>query len=324
MPFRRGYSAKESKSVTARARPNSIRAILDRIYAKYNRREFVGTDPLQFAYRYADRRDVEIVAFVAAALAYGRVEQIHRSLENLFARMGRSPHDFVASWTDASRRHLAGFKHRFTTGDDIGTLFLLFRPVLREHGSLEDFFLQGYDPSEANIVPALTRFCDRLCASRQSQPTAGWTYLLASPARGSASKRLSLFLRWMVRKDDVDLGLWTSIDQAKLIVPVDVHVARLCRLLGFHDAGAVSLSTALKITAAFARIEPTDPVKYDFSLSRIGIVGACTGRCRPECLLCDLAAICRRTGPPYTETDSLSNKYGTRARGGSVVSVKTI
>ncbi len=305
MPFRRGHPAKESRPVTARQRATAVRTILERLYAQYNRREFIGTDPLQFACRYADRRDIEIAAFLAAALAYGRVPQIHKSLENLFARLGGSPYDFVASWTAASRRHLADFKHRFTSGEDIADLFDRFSPILREQGSLEAFFLQGYNPGEVNIVPALTRFCDRLCHVAQP-PSAGVTpegggathskglmYLLASPARGSASKRLNLFLRWMVRKDDVDLGLWTSVDKAKLIVPIDVHMARLCRTLGFHDSNATSLSTALAITAAFAQIEPTDPAKYDFSLSRIGIVVHCTGRPRPECLPCELSGICR-------------------------------
>jgi uncharacterized protein (TIGR02757 family) len=287
--------------VTARTDSNSIRAVLDRVHAKYNRRQFIGTDPLQFAYRYSNRGDVEIAAFLAAALAYGRVQQIHRSLDNLFARMGRSPHDFVAGWTDASRRHLATFKHRFTTGDDIGDLFERLGPALREQGSLESFFLGGYDPGEVNIVPALIRFCERLCSEawlrKRSHGTGidkGLTYLLASPARGSASKRLNLFLRWMVRKDDVDLGLWTSVDKAKLIVPIDVHMARLCRILGFHNSNTITLSTALKITKAFAPIEPADPVKYDFALTRIGIVDGCTGHPRPDCLACELSAVCRR------------------------------
>jgi uncharacterized protein (TIGR02757 family) len=304
MPLRRGHSAKEGRTVTSRLRVTSVRTLLERLYAKYNRRDFIGTDPLQFAYRYPDRRDIEIAAFLASALAYGRVQQIHRSLENLFARMGRSPYDFVASWSLTSRQHLAGFKHRFTTADDIGDLFDRLRPVLCEQGSLEAVFLRGYDPTEPNVLPALIRFCDGVCSvpARASRETPcgvttnrGLMYLLASPARGSASKRLNLFLRWMVRKDDVDLGLWTSVDKAKLIVPIDVHMARLCRILGFHNSRTTTLATALKITGAFARIEPTDPAKYDFSLSRIGIVANCTGRPRPECDLCELCGVCSRT-----------------------------
>jgi uncharacterized protein (TIGR02757 family) len=117
-------------------------------------------------------------------------------------------------------------------------------------------------------------------------------YLLASPTRGSASKRLHLFLRWMVRSDAVDLGLWKSVDKAKLIVPMDVHMTRLCAILGLYEGRSVSLSAAVQVTESFARMEPTDPVKYDFALSRIGILDNCTGQCRPVCARCELYPIC--------------------------------
>ena len=116
--------------------------------------------------------------------------------------------------------------------------------------------------------------------------------MLVNPSSGSACKRLNLFLRWMVRKDNVDLGLWKSIDKNKLIVPVDVHIARLTKILGFHSQKTVSLSTAVQITNAFAEIEPNDPVKYDFSLSRIGILENCTGQIDQNCVTCELCGFC--------------------------------
>lgn len=275
-----------------------LRTILERIYRRYNRRRFVGSDPLQFAYRYLDARDVEVVAFLAAVLAYGRVQQIHKSLEELFAVMGKSPHDFVAGFSARGRRRLSGFKHRFTRGDDVADLLQLLRDVLREHGSLQSFFLAGYESTHPNVLPALARFCDTLCsrhaARHGGRVSRGLMYLLASPSRGSAGKRLNLFLRWMVRNDAVDLGLWSGVDKAKLIVPVDVHMGRLCRFLGLYDGRTVNLSTAVQITEAFARIEPADPVKYDFALSRIGIVGDCTGRQRTTCDTCELCGLCRQ------------------------------
>jgi uncharacterized protein (TIGR02757 family) len=121
---------------------------------------------------------------------------------------------------------------------------------------------------------------------------AGLNYLLANPSRGSASKRLNLFLRWMVRSDEVDVGLWTCVDKAKLIVPIDVHMGRLCRILGLHNDKTISLSTALKVTRAFAEMEPDDPVKYDFALSRIGILENCNAQRRVECESCELNSIC--------------------------------
>lgn len=274
-----------------------IRNLLERLYARYNHRAFVPPDPLQFVYRFSDRRDVEVAAFLAAALAYGRVRQIERSLTQLFDRMNGAPYDFTMRLDGDRRAGLRTWKHRFTTGDDIADLLDLFRRVLDDHGDLETFFLQGHREEHPTALPALSTFCDSLCRlhadTHQGQVSDGVGYLLASPSRGSASKRLHLFLRWMVRNDEVDIGLWRGIDKAKLIVPVDVHMARLCRILGFHNDRTISQATAVKITEAFSEIEPADPVKYDFSLSRIGILANCTGHDRPECTRCELSELCR-------------------------------
>jgi uncharacterized protein (TIGR02757 family) len=270
--------------------------MLDRVYARYNQRQFIGSDPLQFVYRYTDRRDREIVAFLASALAYGRVQQIERSLTQLFDRMDGSPYESTSHFDDRSRARLRTFKHRFTTGDDISDLLERFRRVLDDFGSLEAFFLRGYRAEHATVLPALTAFCESLSGQIAGSASTGLGYLLASPSRGSACKRLNLFLRWMVREDEVDVGLWTSVDKAKLVVPVDVHMGRLCRILGFHDSKAATLATALRITEAFSQIEPADPAKYDFALSRIGIIDGCDGRPRPECIPCELSGVCLHDG----------------------------
>lgn len=270
--------------------------LLERLYAKYNHRVFVPPDPLQFVYRFSDRHDVEIAAFLAAALAYGRVRQIERSLTQLFDRMDGAPYEFTMHLDGAGRAKLRTFKHRFTAGDDVSDLLALFRRVLDDHGNLETFFMQGCREEHPIVLPALGTFCDCLCrlyaGAHGGRVSGGLGYLLASPSRGSASKRLHLFLRWMVRHDEVDVGLWRSIDKAKLIVPVDVHMARLCRILGLHDDKTISQSTAVRITESFAKMEPTDPVKYDFALSRIGILESCTGQYRPACESCELYRIC--------------------------------
>ena len=255
----------------------SLKAVLERLYARYNHRDLIKPDPMQFLYQYSNRADMEIVAFLASALAYGRVQQIEKSLTDLLGRMGDSPFEFVGDFDGRKRAKLKDFKHRFTTGDDISDLLMLLKEVLRRYG-------------------ALSKFCDLLlnmhAAEHNGQTNGGLKYLLVSPAGGSACKRLNLFLRWMVRDDDVDTGLWRSIDKSKLIVPVDVHMSRLCQILGFYDHKTVSLKTAVKITESFAELEPSDPVKYDFALSRIGIVENCTGNFRPECESCELLEFC--------------------------------
>jgi len=278
-------------------RRKKLRDILEGLYQKYNRPELIKPDPLQFVYNYTDPADMEVAAFLAADLAYGRVQQIEKSLTALFAVMGSSPSAFVRDFTAARRKCLRAFKHRFTTGDDISDLLTLLRRVLLKYGSIEQFFLQGCDPADANIIPDLTRFCGALSemyvAEHNGRVTAGLQYLLASPEKGSPCKRLNLFLRWMVRKDQVDPGLWRSIDKAKLIVPLDVHMARLCRILGLYNQKTASLAAALEISKSFLEINSQDPVKYDFALSRIGIVEGCNGKYALRCRDCDLKDFCR-------------------------------
>ena len=278
-------------------RTTQIKNILERLYARYNHRQFIPPDPLQFVYKYSSREDMEIAAFLSAILAYGRVQHIERSLTNLFARMGNSPFEFVKNFDAKKRAKLKGFKHRFTSGDCLSDLFWLLKKILNQYGSIEEFFLAGYNPSDKNIIPALSRFCDSLLAMHTAKHAGKVNrelmFLLASPSRKSACKRLNLFLRWMVRNDDVDPGLWqASIDKTKLLVPIDVHTARLSRILGFHDKRVISLSVAVKITERFAEIEPVDPAKYDFALSRVGILENCTGRERNSCQACELFSIC--------------------------------
>jgi len=275
-----------------------IRDVLEKLYQRYNRRELISPDPLQFLYRYSNPADVEITAFLASAMAYGRVQQIEKSLDNLLGRMGDSPYEFVIHFNRDKRQTLKDFKHRFTAGDDISDLLTLLKTAINRCGSIERYFAMGYNPGDRNIIPALSNFCNSLLdihvAGQGKQPARGLKYLLVSPAGGSACKRLNLFLRWMVRDDDVDTGLWKSIEKAKLIVPVDVHMGRLCKILGLYDRKTVSLSAAAEITESFAGIEPADPVKYDFALSRIGILENCNGRRRKGCEFCELFGFCSR------------------------------
>lgn len=277
-------------------RIEQIKELLERLYVKYNHREFIPPDPLQFLYKYSNPADREVVALLSAELAYGRVEQIEKSLNDLFERMGTSPYAFVINFGQEQRKRLSSFKHRFTSGQDISDLLAVLREVLKEKGCIENYFLLGYKDTDQNIISALSKFCEsllnRFMKHKKAKTPKGLRYLLTNPAGGSACKRLNLFLRWMVRRDEVDPGLWSSVDKAKLIVPVDVHMARLCRILKLYDQKTVSLAAAVKITESFAEIESTDPVKYDFALSRIGILEDCNGKLRPQCQDCELLEFC--------------------------------
>ena len=266
-----------------------LRAGLDSLYQKYNRRAFVHPDPLELVYRYDAPADQEIAGLIAACLAYGRVAQILASVTRVLDAVGRdaqnSPRSFLDRATDKELTQLLPkFKHRFTPGAEVAALLLGVKRALAEHGSLETLFAAGMKMTDDTVLPALSVFVDRLrvlAGGAQACPS-----LLSSPADGSACKRLNLFLRWMVRRDPVDPGPWRSVSRAKLVVPLDIHLHRIARQLRLTDRKQADLKTALEVTRGFAGCNPRDPVRYDFSLTRLGINPAC----RDDDVLCLLQA----------------------------------
>ena len=244
------------------------------LYDTYHRRENVFPDPLVFLYGYPDVRDREIVALVAASLAFGRVGQIVKVVGDALERIGTRPRRFVEE-TDPSR--LGGifqsFRHRYVSGVEMASLFRALQGVLREYGSLNACFLEGLSGDSETVAPALDPFAANLA---RHGGAGGPGFLLPLPGRKSACKRLNLFLRWMVREDDVDPGGWKGVSPARLLVPLDTHVHRLCRGLGITARKDGSMATALEITRFFRDMTPADPVRYDFALTRLGM--AANGR----------------------------------------------
>lgn len=245
-------------------------ADLETLYRKYNRRRFVHPDPLECIYAYRRVQDREIAAFVASALAYGNVRQILNSVNAVLEKMGPSPRDYLECSDPAGlRADFAGFVHRFATGGHVAAMLAGIRAVLDEYGSLQEAFAAGVCRQDATYAPALSGFASRIRRHAPKDPG----HLLACPEKGSACKRLFLFLRWMVRRDDVDPGGWDKMSAAKLVVPLDVHMYRACFGLGLTRRRQADMKTALEVTAGFARLAPDDPVRYDFVLTRPGIRG---------------------------------------------------
>lgn len=245
----------------------TLKNILEGLYRKYNHKRFIPPDPLQFVYRFKRPADMEIAGFLAACFAYGAVEQIEKFLTVLLNKMGNSPAGFIKNFSAQDKKFFKSLKYRFNTGEDIISLLEILKKALIRYGSLEKLFLKGYSDSDKNILPAAAKFIQAL----NGKTGKGLKFLLSDPAKGGTCKRLFLFLRWMVRKDEVDAGLWKTIDKSKLIVPVDVHIGRLSKTIGLHTRKTINLKTAVEITESFRKICPKDPVKYDFVLCRIGI-----------------------------------------------------
>lgn len=244
-----------------------IETSLCKLYEKYNHREFVHPDPLEFLYRYDDPADREVVGLIASCLAYGSVHQILKTVASVLERMP-APHDYLETATERSLVNtFHDFKYRFTTGRELATMLLSVKLTRERFGSLHRCFSRGFKEDHDTVIPALCAFVEELSSSFPEKPRS----LLPSPAAGSACKRLNLFLRWMVRRDEVDPGGWDHVPPAKLIVPLDVHMHRISLQLGLTRRKQANLKAACDITAAFRAIEPDDPVRYDFSITRLGI-----------------------------------------------------
>lgn len=245
-----------------------LRERLENVYNEYNRREFIRPDPLEFLLRYSSTEDREIVGLIASGLAYGRVAQILKSTEKILDVLGPAPSAYIRDVPHKELSEvLAGFKHRFTTAFEMVSILKSASTIQKEWGLLGNML--GTLVSEGTYYNALDRFVETLLEGSGMEKCS----LLPRPSLGSACKRLHLFMRWMVRRDAVDPGGWEWISPSVLIVPLDVHMFRAAGVLGFTRRKTASYAAAFEITESFRAINPDDPVKYDFALTRMGIQG---------------------------------------------------
>jgi len=266
------------------------RALLDGLYARFHKAEFLESDPLAFAHAYAKPRDREVVALIAASFAFGNVKALKAAVADVLKPLGKSPARVVAE-NDAAdwKRCYRGFTYRWVTGPDVRVYLSWIGEALRRHGTLGMLWATLDDPREPTVLPTLARFTEALgnmpaggLTTRKrtirrpgGEPSAlpsGARLLLTSPAGKSACKRMNLFLRWVCRPDDgIDLGLW-DVDTSRLVMPVDTHILQAATMLGFTERTTADLRTALEITHHLRLIAPADPCRYDFALTRPGIM----------------------------------------------------
>lgn len=254
---------------------------LDRLYREFNQADAIA-DPVNLVRRYRAPEDREVAGFCAAALAFGRVASVNQSIATLYDLLGEEPARYVRTFDPAREMpRFESFVHRWTRGSDLVALLWVLRQMLERSGSIERFFLEGDDPSAPDVGPALDAFGRRALAIDvraiygRRRPRPGLAYFFPRPGAGSACKRLNLFLRWMARNDDVDLGAWTRLSPSRLVVPLDTHVIRLGRCLRLTRYRSPGWKMAAEITATLRAIDPLDPVRFDFSICHVGMMGGC-------------------------------------------------
>jgi uncharacterized protein (TIGR02757 family) len=279
--------------------PIRLKETLDDLYASFNHPDSA-TDPIQIVRRFDRGDDREVVGFCAGALAFGRVASVLQSIERLLAITGDHPAEYVRRF-DPRRDAPAfvDFVHRWTRGPDLVALVWLLAQMIDRRGSIEGFFLDGYDASAVDVESAVDSFSTRalaldLKAAYGRVPRRpGVCYFFPRPSAGSACKRLNLFMRWMVRKDALDLGVWPRVSPAKLIVPLDTHVIRVGRCLRLTKYVSPGWRMAREITASLRMLDPADPVRYDYSLCHLGMMNACGFNRTQADSQCPLRGVCR-------------------------------
>jgi uncharacterized protein (TIGR02757 family) len=275
---------------------------LESLYFDYNRVDSA-SDPVHKVRPFADPADREIAGFCAGALAFGRVASVLNSIDTLFTIVGARPAEFVRAFEpEKASREMRVMVHRWIRGEDLVALLWILRQMLEQSGSIEQFFLEGYEEEHEDVGPALDTFSRRALAldvrraygRRPRRP--GVCYFFPRPSAGSACKRLNLYLRWMARSDEVDLAVWKRLPPAKLIVPLDTHVIRLGRCLRLTKYRSPGWRMAADITASLRKLNPQDPVRFDFSLCHVGMMNACGYGRQQGDTQCPLRGLCRPRG----------------------------
>lgn len=249
-----------------------LKGFLEEKVLLYNQPDFIPLDPISIPHRFSKRQDIEIAGFFAAILAWGQRKTIINKCGQLLAMMDNSPHDFILNHQESDLKPFLMFKHR--TFNDIDTLYFIsfLSFFYKSHESLEEAFILGYTP-DVGVMESLLISFHEYFFSLEDAPRRTHKHI-ATPKRKAACKRINMFLRWMVRKDDagVDFGIWSRIKPSQLICPCDLHVDRVARKLGLVSRKQTDWLTAMELTENLRKLDPEDPIKYDFALFGLGIM----------------------------------------------------
>lgn len=242
---------------------------MDELVEKYETPDFIPNDPIQFPHRFSKKEDIEIAGFIASIFAYGKREVFIKKLNTLFEKMGNQPHSFVLDFSK-DNKCLDDFDYRFSVGIDIVQILLILKDLYNSGENLETLFAHGYNAT-GDAKGALQGVVDYFYSKQELEITKGFYHLLPNPSKNSACKRLHMLLRWFVREGCVDMGIWKFMDKSELMIPLDVHVARVSRNLGILSRKQNDYTAVCELMESLRKYDPKDPVKYDFAMFGYGV-----------------------------------------------------
>ena len=243
---------------------NNVKIRLDKLVEKHETEEFLKDDPTQFLHRFEFKKDIEIAGFIASLLAYGSRKQFIKKLDELFLIMQNEPLNFIQNFEPEM---IKNFNYRFGKPNDFIAIFNILKELYNSGSSLEQLFEHGYKQDKL-FETVVDYFYSRV---NKNEVGKGFYHMIPNPRNGGAMKRMCMYLRWMVRKEPVDVGIWDFMKPSELYIPLDVHVARVSRQEGLLTRKANDFKSVIELTNKLKEFDPEDPIKYDFAIFGYGV-----------------------------------------------------
>ncbi len=245
-----------------------LKEFLDEKVIAYNNTKFIETDPIQIPHRYSLKEDIEISGFLSSTIAWGNRKMIIKNADRMMTLLGNSPFDFVMSHKQHHLDDLDGFVHRTFNALDLKFFVQSLKNIYQNHNGMEQIFCKH--GTETSLQPAITKFKSVFFELKHLPRTQKH---IGDPFKGSAAKKINMFLRWMVRNDNagVDLGIWNSLSPAQLSCPLDVHSGNVARKLGLLTRKQNNAKALVELDNSLRELDAKDPVKYDFALFGLGV-----------------------------------------------------
>ena len=242
---------------------------IDKLAEKYETKSFIDADPVQFPHRFNSKNDIEIAGFIASLVAYGSRKVFNRKLDNLFDIAQNEPLNFILNF---EKGILGDFNYRFGRTEDFDNIFLIMKDLYSNDGGLESLFKYAFDATETLRDTRFFKIVTDYFYSRVNNNAGqGFYFMIPNPENGGAMKRMNMFLRWMVRKPPVDFGVWSFVPTSELLMPLDVHVARVSRKMGLLTRNSNDFKAVIELTDNLKNFDNNDPVKYDFATFGYGV-----------------------------------------------------